>query len=410
MRPSPPWQLYEFIELLIRIAFWRANPYHGIHKLATKLVPLPDCLHQMLHEVILPNAKQDDTEEFREKLRSDAHLQAAIRGLEPTLRPWFNAHTQTMFLREQKRKLQFEQWQSLLKKGWGTCAPGTAGAQIGYAPGFNVGTWEIYQDSEITGDERCRDTHDCALSFPFTKLAFINSQSLDQMTVGQAKSTDDMVTLDYAEFEECVARCGLEKYKSVKGMRQPAMIVAFARNLVGEETTEESMNTATLIRCPRFEWRRLSRPLPEQSLREHKQWLAVWQRLELTDLYYFPIWEKDVHDLLQRHFVQLRLIFLAYCRSILGSDSAEDATEMEMAEFYDFVSECHLETKIVTFDVMTNQFIKVRIQGGGGGGEGGVGEQVTCGSGDPGCEGPGRTGDGPHPTLSQWVLTGADGC
>ena len=49
-------------------------------------------------------------------------------------------------------------------------------AQVGYSPGFNVGTWEIYQDSEITGDERCRDVHSCALSFPTIKLAFINSQ------------------------------------------------------------------------------------------------------------------------------------------------------------------------------------------------------------------------------------------
>ena len=52
-----------------------------------------------------------------------------------------------------------------------------------------------------------------------------------------------------------------------------------------------------------------------------------------------------MHDLLQKHFKELSLIFLAYCRSVLGSDTAEDATEMEMAEFYDFVDECRLETK-----------------------------------------------------------------
>ena len=37
--------LYEFVEVLIRIGFWRANPQHGLSaKAATKLVPLPDCL------------------------------------------------------------------------------------------------------------------------------------------------------------------------------------------------------------------------------------------------------------------------------------------------------------------------------------------------------------------------------
>jgi hypothetical protein len=78
--------LYEFVEVLIRIAFWRANPYHGIHKLATQLVPLPDCLHQMLHEVVLPNAKRDDSALFKEKLAADKSLQAAVRRQRPPLR------------------------------------------------------------------------------------------------------------------------------------------------------------------------------------------------------------------------------------------------------------------------------------------------------------------------------------
>ena len=82
-------------------------------------------------------------------------------------------------------------------------------------------------------------------------------------------------------------------------MREPAMIVAFVANLLGEETTEESMNTATLIRHDRYEWRRLSKPLSGQSIRQHKQWLAVWQLLEVTDLHYFPVWEEELHDILQ---------------------------------------------------------------------------------------------------------------
>ena len=141
-----------------------------------------------------------------------------------------------MYLRERKRKLQFEQWQSLLKRGWGSCAPGTAGAQVGFSPGNELGTWEIYQDSEITGDERCRDMHSCALSFPVAKLAFIHSQSLDQMGVGQGKSTDDFLTLEYGEFEECIARVALAKYKTVETMREPAMITAMVANLLGEQS------------------------------------------------------------------------------------------------------------------------------------------------------------------------------
>ena len=54
---------------------------------------------------------------------------------------------------------------------------------------------------------------------------------------------------------------------------------------------------------------------------------------------------------------QLQLIFLAYTRSI-SEDSAEDAMEMSLDEFHDFVVDVGLETKQYKFDVMTTQFIK----------------------------------------------------
>ena len=46
-----------------------------------------------------------------------------------------------------------------------------------------------------------------------------------------------------------------------------------------------------------------------------------------------PLPQAQVHDVLQKRFADLKSIFLAYCRSIGGSGSAEDAMEMEMAEF-----------------------------------------------------------------------------
>ena len=163
-----------------------------------------------------------------------------------------------------------------------------------------------------------------------------------------------MTTLDFKEFQECCARCGIEKYKAVKHMTPARCVAAFIKNLLGEENTEESMWSATLIKAERFQWQRYSQLLPGQTLKQHRKWLQVWQRMELQDIHYFPLWEKGVHDCLQKHFQDLSLIFLAYCRSVLGSDTAEDAMEMEMAEFKDFVDDCKLETKYVNFDLMTN--------------------------------------------------------
>ena len=189
--------LYEFVEVLVRIAFWRANPYHGIHKLATKLVPLPNCLDSMLKEVVLPNAKRDDSALFKERIQNDKSVQGALESFDAKLKVWYDVHTQSMFLMGKGRKLQFQQWQDLLKRGWGELQANNEPAP-GYTPKQLVGSWQIYQDSEITGDERCRNIFKVSLSLPQAKFAFINSQGADQLSVGQVKDTDDVVRANSA--------------------------------------------------------------------------------------------------------------------------------------------------------------------------------------------------------------------
>ena len=336
--------LYEFCALLIRISFWRSNPYFGLHKLQTKLVPFPDCLIAMLDEVVLPNAKRDDSLLFREKLQTDKKLQDALASVDGKLKKWWEATTQSTFLREGERKILFQQWQDLMKNR--------------DEPGMNlVGQWQVHQESEITGDERCRNIFRCSLSLPQCKMAFMNSQSLDQLSAGAATENDAMTTLDFDEFKECIARVAIEKYKSVKAMSEADAIKGFMRNLLREANEEEVMVQATVIRADRYDWRRSSKPLEGESLSDFKKWLAIWQRIEIMDMYYFPLWEKGVHDCLQKHQKELMECFLGYTRSI-SEDSAEDALEMSMGEFHDFVVDCRLETKAVTFDVMTNMFVK----------------------------------------------------
>ena len=309
--------LYEFVALLIRISFWRSNPYFGLHKLATKLVPFPDCLAIMLDEVVLPNAKRDDSLLFREKLQNDVKLQAALESYDAKLLKWWNHHTQSMFLKEGERKLQFQQWQDLLKNR--------------DDPGQNlVGNWSVHQESEITGDERCRTLFRCSISLPQAKMAFMNSQSLDQMSAGVATDSDAMTTLDYGEFKECVARVGVDKYKSVKAMSEADAIKGFCANLLREANEEQVMVKATLIRADRYDFRRHSKPMEGEPLSEFKKWLALWQRIEIMDVYYFPLWEKGVHDCLQKHHKELTQCFLGYTRSI-SEDSAEDAMEVPTA-------------------------------------------------------------------------------
>ena len=51
--------LYEFIAMLVRISFQRANPTFGNFGDKAELVPLPGCLEAMLDQFVLPNARRD---------------------------------------------------------------------------------------------------------------------------------------------------------------------------------------------------------------------------------------------------------------------------------------------------------------------------------------------------------------
>jgi len=82
--------------------------------------------------------------------------------------------------------------------------------------------------------------------------------------------------------------------------------------------------------------------------------LETWEKLQLSTLPGFPLWEKDVHDVLAANLEQLASIFKAYAAaSIEGS-----ATEMDMEEFHDFVIEANIITEVYGFDTMSGQFTK----------------------------------------------------
>merc|ERR1711938_515871 len=91
---------------------------------------------------------------------------------------------------------------------------------------------------------------------------------------------------------------------------------------------------------------------------EYKLFTECWKRMPLMDIHHFPLWEKGVHDCLQRHFAPLQRIFSHYTKGISGIDSAADALEMELEEFHDFVKDSKLETRMINFTTMTNVFAK----------------------------------------------------
>jgi len=123
-------------------------------------------------------------------------------------------------------------------------------------------------------------------------------------------------------------------------------------NILGDLNEEQVITAATYITAERF----TPAAAPPKGLTPemHKEWLTTWEMLQLSTLPGFPLWEKDVHDVLAANLESLQSIFRAYSAS-----SAEgSSTEMDMEEFHDFVIEADLKTATYGFDAMSGQFTK----------------------------------------------------
>ena len=75
-----------------------------------------------------------------------------------------------------------------------------------------VGDYQVHRESQITGDDRCKEVFKCRLTLLEVKFAFLNSQRMEQMKAGDATDDDAMACLDFDEFLECICRCGRDKF------------------------------------------------------------------------------------------------------------------------------------------------------------------------------------------------------
>ena len=360
-KPDNRLTLTEFLGCLVRISFLRANPKHGQYDNTAKLIELPGCLKKMLEDVVIPNAKQDVSSLFREEVRDNAEVQAVFSEYKEKLVYYYNEVNQLTALKgKADNKLSMETWMDICRgylhfakrKGMKHMEKSkTSGGDGsgGLGEGAFVGDCTVTRESDITGDERCKEKFTCRLSTLEAKFAFLNSQSLEQMSAGEANDNDAMATLDFDEFVECLARCARDKYGEIKLMTLAQGVRGVIQNILGEKSDEGVIRDATYIHAERYNWK-LSKPLPGQSLAAHRKWLDCWQNIEIADLHYFPLWEKGVFDCLQECFQDLTNIFAHYSKSIGGSSTAEDAVEMTMTEFKDMVKDVSLETKDLKFD------------------------------------------------------------
>jgi len=304
--------------VVVRVAFHRLNPEYGELTMEHQetILPVPQCLEETLRESILPKAHRDDAVEFRQKVMSMSDVTQVLSDSKPQLQAWFA----TIPLDENQR-VGIEQWVTTLNA-------------------LNViGTFTCLQGSDVVGDDKVGTEFKCRLSVPQAKSAFVNAQ---RDSTGAVEDT----SLDFEELLEAIARCGVDKYRSIDQINTADKVKAMIANILGDANEEQVVTDATYIKADRF-------PVPETSP-HGPEWLATWSELQLHTLQGFPLWESGVFDVLAANVESLRSIFAAYSAS--GLDGP--ASEMDLEEFHDFVIEADLITDTYGFDTMSGQFTK----------------------------------------------------
>ena len=144
--------LYEFLNMLVRISFQRANPTLGNFGSKAPIVHLPGCLEKMIVDEILPRSRRDTAMLFRETLYAEQSVQAVIEEYREKMHGWYKDVTANdKDANVITDKLTFEDWLRVCKDGDSSNANKPAGSVERNAL---VGVWRCHRESEVTGDPR----------------------------------------------------------------------------------------------------------------------------------------------------------------------------------------------------------------------------------------------------------------
>jgi len=209
-------ELHEFVSMLVAIAFYRANPQYGLvgtssaHSanahddndgdgVSDDGAPLPGCLGATLVDAVLRNCRRDDAAQFVERVMLQPDVQEIVsRNAEVLVAVWED-------LSEGRDAMSLPEWLAVLDER------------------LLFGEVAFEHDGAIL---KARFTE------PQAKAAFVASVS------------DRNVGLTQQDFVECLARCGVAKYRGIPFLSPPDVIAGFIQNLVGECDEEEVIRGA----------------------------------------------------------------------------------------------------------------------------------------------------------------------
>ena len=285
-------ELFEFLELIVRVCFQRANPKYGTVGNREAKFPLPGILEKTLKENILPKAKRDVLREILEQLKVDEKCQQVYKDFEKL--PLERGGG----LRKMFEEKAYETRQGIQKFGVHT---------------VSLDTLTIWLGPDFQGDgSKCKNVLKDIMVNPtpqvtgnMEKPRHSNLSNLDlKGAYGTAskKGNDGAATgesgqgIDYDEFLWIIGLCGHIKYEEVEEMtldqrrrgHDPQLSAGGGRAQGHHQVLLPAAAALRHLDGRAARGRDAGRP---------RHLHQFWKQMDLKHVFGFPLWEKDVFDL-----------------------------------------------------------------------------------------------------------------
>ena len=166
--------------------------------------------------------------------------------------------------------------------------------------------------------------------------------------------------------QRCLSLCADKKLEDIGGDALPlaSRVRAVVQALTGELTFDAAVGEA-VASSPNIATSAASAEEIEaaQAAAIKKSWRQCWKLMVFKDLVGYPLWETQLHDVLQGAFAEIHAIFTFYCgSSIAGSASIASATRIGVMEMLQFAKDTEICTKEYKVEDLTRQFYVANTQ------------------------------------------------
>ena len=323
----------EFLEALVAISLFRANPKLGELGHDECDDPLPGCLEKLLTANILANAKRDALALVRSSIETDSDVLAML----PEIRKKLQTKSENKVARSYEEVTKVG-----VRKVFGQPVMSMDMLQDELTARRVFGDLTVKPTPKVKGDvfpERHMN-----LSWLDVKGAFTTCQN-GFTGRDTAETSEGNETIDFEEFITLLGLCGHIKYAEIDEMSLADKMVGIVDNWCMLRDEQAVIDDACVPPPPRYDFAALAKPLKGQDAREHDRLVATWSAMDLGHIYGFPVWEEAAFGVIQRAFPELVSIFTEYAKSgSAGSGSAKAAMTMQSTELTNLALDCELQT------------------------------------------------------------------